>query len=59
MKKHFDTRLTAIDWIADFAENELQFEQLREQLHLNYIYTETYFLEIKMPKRSDRTRQQR
>ncbi len=41
---HFSNRLKAIDWIADFAETEGQFEVLREQLNLNYIRTGRYFL---------------
>ncbi len=45
MKITFKTRLEAIDWIAEHAENEGQFEVLREQLIFNYIYTHTYFLE--------------
>lgn len=45
MKKHFKNRLEAIDWIAEFAENEGQFEVLREQLEFNFIYTQTLFLE--------------
>lgn len=50
MKKiHFDTILEAIDWIADYAEDEGQFEVLREQLNYNYIYTETYFLDLSKP----------
>ncbi len=46
MKKTFENRLVAIDWIANFVENEGQFEVLREQLNFNYIYTNSYFLEI-------------
>ncbi|MEL6926309.1 MAG: hypothetical protein AAFO94_19865 [Bacteroidota bacterium] len=46
MKKTFTSRLAAIDWIASTAENEAQFEVLREQLNFNYIYTGTYFLEM-------------
>lgn len=46
MKKYFNNRLEAIDWIAEFAENEGQFEVLREQLEFNYIFTRTLFLEI-------------
>jgi len=38
MKKEFTTRLEAIDWIANEAENEGQFEVLREQLNFNFIY---------------------
>lgn len=46
MKKHFHNRLEAIDWIASYAENEGQFEVLREQLEFNFIYTRTFFLEL-------------
>lgn len=46
MKKHFNNRLEAIDWIAEFAEDEGQFEVLREQLEFNFIYTRTFFLEV-------------
>jgi hypothetical protein len=46
MKKTFENRLAAINWIADFVENEAQFEVLREQLNFNYIYQKEWFLEI-------------
>lgn len=46
MKKHFKTRLEAMDWIAAFAEDEAQFEVLREQVNFNFIYTRTYFVEL-------------
>ncbi|PHN03070.1 hypothetical protein [Flavilitoribacter nigricans] len=46
MKKQFKNRLEAIDWMAEFAENEGQFEVLREQLEFNFIYTGTLFLDI-------------
>lgn len=46
MKKYFQNRLEAIDWIAEYAENEGQFEVLREQLEFNFIYHGTLFLEI-------------
>jgi hypothetical protein len=46
MKKVFKTRLEAIDWIASNAEDEGQFEVLREQLNFNFIYTGRYFLDI-------------
>lgn len=46
MKISFETRLEAIDWIADFAQDEGQFEVLREQLLFNFLYTEQYFLEV-------------
>ena len=47
MKKTFQNRLQAIDWIADYAKDEGQFEVLREQLNFNYIYTNQYFLDLK------------
>lgn len=43
---NFANRLEAIDWIAREAEDEGQFEVLREQLNFNFIYTTTYFLEL-------------
>ena len=46
MKKVFKNRIEAIDWIANYVENEGQFEVLREQLNFNYIYTGIYSLEI-------------
>ena len=46
MKKTFQNRIEAIDWIADCAKNEGQFEVLREQLTFNYIYSGKFFLEI-------------
>ena len=46
MKKSFQTRIEAINWIAATVENEGQFEVLREQLTFNYIYTETFFLQV-------------
>ena len=46
MKITFETRLEAIDWIAEYVDDEGQFEVLREQLNFNYIYTGKYFLEI-------------
>ena len=46
MKKTFQNRLEAIDWIANYAKNEGQFEVLREQLNFNYIYTQKYFLDL-------------
>ncbi|NNE30720.1 MAG: hypothetical protein HKN16_13855 [Saprospiraceae bacterium] len=46
MKKSFQTRIEAINWIAATVENEGQFEVIREQLTFNYIYTKTYFLHI-------------
>ncbi len=46
MKIRFKNRLEAVEWIADYVENEGQFEVLREQLNFNYIYESTYFLNI-------------
>ncbi len=46
MKKYFQNRLEAIDWIAGYVENEGQFEVLREQLEFNFIYSRLYFLEL-------------
>ena len=46
MKKQFQNRITAINWIADYVDNEGQFEVLREQLNFNFIYNGAYFLEI-------------
>lgn len=46
MKKTFQKRLDAIDWIANYAKNEGQFEVLREQLNFNYIYKFKFFVVI-------------
>ncbi|MCH2081814.1 MAG: hypothetical protein MK226_05450 [Saprospiraceae bacterium] len=46
MKINFENRLAAVDWIADYAEDEGQFEALRERLNYNYIYYGEYFLEL-------------
>lgn len=46
MKRVFKNKLEAIDWIAAKAEDEAQFEVLREQLMFNFIYTGRYFLNI-------------
>ena len=46
MKIRFKGRLDAVEWIADYAENEGQFEVLREQLNFNYIYEGAYFLNL-------------
>ena len=45
MKKIFEHRLDAIDWIANTVQNEGQFEALRETLNYNFIYHGYYFLE--------------
>ena len=36
MKKRFENRLQAINWIARYSKNEGQFEILREQLNFNF-----------------------
>ena len=46
MKINFKTRLEAIEWIAQYAEDEGTFEVLREQLSFNYIYFDRFFLNI-------------
>ena len=46
MKKYFQNRMAAINWISNFVENEGQFEVLREQLNFNMIYTGTFFVEV-------------
>ena len=45
MKKIFQTRLEATDWIAARAENEGQFEAMREQVLFNFIYFGEYFID--------------
>lgn len=44
MKIKFENRLEAIEWIASYAEDEKEFESLREQLNYNHIYTGQYFV---------------
>ena len=46
MKKVFQNRLKAIDWIAANAGDEGQFEVMREQLNFNFIYTGRYFIDL-------------
>ena len=49
MKKRFQNRMQAIEWIANHVEDEGQFEVLREQLNYNFIYFGTYFLDLSKP----------
>lgn len=49
MKKIFESRLEAINWIADHTEDEGKFEVLREQLNFNFIYSGTYFIDLDKP----------
>ena len=46
MKIKFKNRLRAIDWIANFVRSEEQFEDLREQLNFNQIYTGNLYIEV-------------
>jgi len=50
MKIKFEDRLSAINWIANFAKDEGTFEVLREQLNFNFIYAKVYFLQA--PKKT-------
>lgn len=49
MSINFASRLEAIEWIANYVEDEGQFEVLREQLNFNYCYYERFFLAIGEP----------
>ena len=50
MKKiTFENRLEAISWIAEHAEDEGQFEVMREMLNYNFIYSGAYFLDLSKP----------
>ncbi len=46
MKVKFASRLEAIEWIANYVEDEGQFEVLREQLNFNHIYNGYFFLQL-------------
>ena len=46
MEIKFANRMEAIEWIADYVEDEGQFEVLREQLNFNFIYTGRFFLRL-------------
>ena len=46
MKKSFESRIEAIDWIANKVENEGQFEVIREELNYSFIYSGTYFVKL-------------
>ena len=49
MKIKFNSRLDAIDWIANYAEDEGKFEVLREQLNYHFIYFGDYTLDLCSP----------
>ena len=51
MKVKFKSRLQAIDWIANYTEDEGEFEVLREQLNYNFIYTGKFFIKVEKKKR--------
>ncbi len=42
----FQSRLTAIDWIANYTQDEGSFEVLREQLNYNFIYNGKYTVNL-------------
>lgn len=46
MTIQFQNRLEGIDWIANYVQDEGQFELLREQLTFNHIYSGEYYLEV-------------
>jgi hypothetical protein len=46
MIKYFATRLEAIDWIAERASDEGQFEVWREVLLFNFLRTGRHFLNL-------------
>jgi len=46
VNKTFESRLEAIEWLADKVENEGQFEVLREQLNYSFIYNGTYIIKL-------------
>ena len=46
MKKSFESRIEAIEWLADKVENEGQFEVLREQLNYSFIYNGSYIIKL-------------
>ncbi len=46
MKKSFESRIEAIEWLAEKVENEGQFEVLREELIYSFIYSGTYLVKL-------------
>ncbi len=50
--KRFKSRLAAIDWIANYVEDEGEFEVLREQLNFNFIYSGKFYLKLDKERRS-------
>ena len=47
MKKSFESKSNAIEWLAEKVGNKRQFESLREQLINGFNYQGTYFLKLK------------
>ena len=44
MKTYFNNQLEAVLWIANHAKSEWHFRILREELDLNHLLTDEYFL---------------
>ena len=44
MKIYFDNQLTAVMGIAQHAKNEVHFKIMREELDLNHLLTDQYFI---------------
>ena len=44
MKIYFDNQLTAVMGIAQHAKSEVHFKIMREELDLNHLLTDEYFL---------------
>ena len=47
MKKKFETRAEAIEWLAVHCENEAHFEILREELNYHFIYHNEYSVDFR------------
>jgi hypothetical protein len=47
MKKSFESKNNAIEWLAEKVGNKRKFEALREQLVNGFNYDGTYFLKLK------------
>jgi hypothetical protein len=47
MKKSFESKNNAIEWLAENVGSKRQFEALREQLVNGFNYDGTYFLKLK------------
>ena len=47
MKKSFESKNNAIEWLAKKIGNNRQFEALREQIINGFYYDGSYFLKVK------------